>query len=148
MSVDLEKLRADVLNAVATTLGKKPEEVDLSYKILDNEEIDPFDNIEIIMAVEAATGVEISDEDAEKLTTVEEVVAYVYSKLDVNAPVVKTDEEILAAKEEDLTEEEKVKKVAIVKNQEEDVLLAKPEAELTEEEKELIVKIKETREAK
>lgn len=44
---------------------------------------DSLDIVELIMGIEEEFDIEISDEDAEKLTTVGEATAYVKGKLDV-----------------------------------------------------------------
>ena len=41
---------------------------------------DSLDQVELVMALEEAFGAEIPDEDAEKLTTVGDAIAYVESK--------------------------------------------------------------------
>lgn len=148
MKVDLEKLRADVLGAIVEVTGAKVEEVTVKSDLTNEGEVDPLDLIEIIMDIEAKYNVEINDEDAEKVTTAEELIAYVYAKLDKEEPTTKTDEEILELEEDKLIEEEKVRKVELIKVIKEDALLAKPEAELTEEEKAEIKTIKESREKK
>lgn len=148
MKVDLEKLRADVLGTIVEVTGLKVEEVTVEFNLKDEDKIDSLDLIEIAMDIENKYNVEISDEDSEKITTAEELIAYVYAKLEKEEPTTKTDEEILELEEDQLTEEEKVRKVELIKVIKEDAVLAKPETELTEEEKVLVKTIKESREKK
>ena len=148
MKVDLEKLRAMVLNSIVETTGLKVEEVTVEFKLQENDQIDELDIVTVVMDIERDYGVELSDDDVGKLTTVEELVAYVYSKLEKDEPTTKTDEEILELEEDKLTEEERTKKIELIKIIKEDALLAKPETELTEEEKESVKVIKENRASK
>ena len=49
-------------------------------KFFEDLGFDSLDNIEVVMAVEDEFGIEIVDEDAEKLTNVEKLVAYIDGK--------------------------------------------------------------------
>lgn len=48
---------------------------------VDDLDADSLDIVELIMALEEEFGIEISDEDAEKITTVGEVVDYIKTRL-------------------------------------------------------------------
>ena len=93
MKVDLEKLRAMVLNSIVETTGLKVEEVTVEFKLQENDQIDELDIVTVVMDIERDYEVELSDDDIGKLTTVEELVAYVYSKLEKDEPTTKTDED-------------------------------------------------------
>ncbi len=48
---------------------------------VDDLDADSLDIVELIMALEEEFGIEISDEDAERITTVKDVVDYIGNKL-------------------------------------------------------------------
>lgn len=52
-------------------------EVQLDTNLIKDLDADSLDAVEIIMAIEDTFGIEIPDEDAEKLQTVEDLVKYV-----------------------------------------------------------------------
>lgn len=73
MSEVAEKVKA----IVAEQLGVKIEEVKEDAKFIDDLGADSLDTVELVMALEEEFGAEIPDEDAEKLTTVGEAIAYI-----------------------------------------------------------------------
>jgi len=69
----------DVKAIVVDQLGVEENQVELSAKFVDDLGADSLDLVELIMALEEKFGVEISDEQAEKITTVQEAVNYIQS---------------------------------------------------------------------
>ncbi len=67
----------DVKAIVVDQLGVDENQVELSAKFVDDLGADSLDLVELIMALEEKFGVEISDEQAEKITTVQEAVNYI-----------------------------------------------------------------------
>jgi acyl carrier protein len=61
-------------------LGVPAEKVTLEAKFRDDLEADSLDLVELIMAFEEEFGGEISDEDAQKITSVGEAVSYLESR--------------------------------------------------------------------
>lgn len=57
-------------------LGVAPEKVTMDAKFREDLEADSLDLVELIMAFEEEFGGEISDEDAQKITTIGEAVTY------------------------------------------------------------------------
>jgi len=57
-------------------LGVAPEKVTMDARFREDLEADSLDLVELIMAFEEEFGGEISDEDAQKITTIGEAVAY------------------------------------------------------------------------
>jgi acyl carrier protein len=57
-------------------LGVDPEKVTMEARFREDLEADSLDLVELIMAFEEEFGGEISDEDAQKITTIGEAVAY------------------------------------------------------------------------
>ncbi len=71
-----EKVRA----IIAEQLGVKEEEVTPQASFVDDLGADSLDTVELVMALEEEFGIEISDEDAEKMTTVGEAIKYIEEK--------------------------------------------------------------------
>lgn len=62
---------------VVDLLGVEPERVVPSARFREDLDADSLDLVELIMAFEEEFGGEISDEDAQKITTVGEAVDYI-----------------------------------------------------------------------
>ena len=58
-------------------LGLSPQELTPTSRIVEDLGADSLDVVEIVMALEEEFGIEIPDEDTEKLHTVSDVVAYI-----------------------------------------------------------------------
>ncbi len=58
-------------------LGAKEENIKAESKFVDDLGADSLDLVELIMAFEDKFGVEISDEDAEKIVTVKDALDYI-----------------------------------------------------------------------
>jgi len=68
-----------VKHIIVEQLGVDEEEVKPDAKFVDDLGADSLDVVELVMALEEEFGLEISDEDAEKLTTVSQAVEYIQS---------------------------------------------------------------------
>ena len=68
-----------VKKIVAEQLGVKEDEVRTEASFVDDLGADSLDTVELVMALEEEFETEIPDEEAEKITTVKEAVAYVNS---------------------------------------------------------------------
>lgn len=66
-----------VKKIVAEKLSVEPEEVVSEASFVDDLGADSLDLVELIMAMEEAFDIEISDEEAEKLQTVKDAVSYI-----------------------------------------------------------------------
>jgi acyl carrier protein len=66
-----------VTDIVVDLLGVEPEKVTPDARFREDLEADSLDLVELIMAFEEEFGGEISDEDAQKITTVGEAIVYV-----------------------------------------------------------------------
>ncbi len=66
-----------VTDIIVDLLGVDPEKVTPDARFREDLEADSLDLVELIMAFEEEFGGEISDEDAQKITTVGEAVTYV-----------------------------------------------------------------------
>ncbi|MCK5491866.1 MAG: acyl carrier protein [Candidatus Omnitrophica bacterium] len=69
-----------VKDIIAEQLGVKKEEIKSESSFIDDLGADSLDTVEVVMALEEEFGVEIPDEDAEKITTVGEASKYIEEK--------------------------------------------------------------------
>jgi acyl carrier protein len=67
----------DIKEIIVDLLGVPAEDVIRDAKFREDLEADSLDLVELIMAFEEKFGGEISDEDAQKITTVGEAVDYI-----------------------------------------------------------------------
>ena len=72
---------ADRVRAIiAEQLGVKLEEVTDAASFIEDLGADSLDTVELVMALEEEFGIEIPDEDAEKMGTVGDAIKYIESK--------------------------------------------------------------------
>ena len=65
---------------IAEQLGVKLEEVTDSASFVEDLGADSLDTVELVMALEEEFGIEIPDEDAEKMVTVGDAIKYIDQK--------------------------------------------------------------------
>ena len=70
-----EKVKAIIVEQ----LGVDEEEVTADASFVDDLGADSLDTVELVMAFEEEFGIEIPDEDAEKITNVQQAIDYVKS---------------------------------------------------------------------
>ena len=70
----------EIRETICEQLKAKPEEVKLETSFIDDLGADSLDSIELVMALEEKFNLEIPDEDATKMNTVEDVVKYIAAK--------------------------------------------------------------------
>jgi len=81
--LDLEELRTmstieeRVKKIVIEQLGVTEDEVTIEASFVDDLGADSLDTVELVMALEEEFETEIPDEDAEKITTVQQAVTYI-----------------------------------------------------------------------
>lgn len=68
-----------VKSIIVEQLGVQAEEVKPEASFVDDLGADSLDTVELVMAFEEAFGIEIPDEDAEKIQKVRDAVAYIES---------------------------------------------------------------------
>ncbi len=70
-----------VRKIVAEQLGVKEEELKNSASFVDDLGADSLDTVELVMALEEEFETEIPDEEAEKITTIQEAIDYIDSNM-------------------------------------------------------------------
>ncbi len=68
---------SEIQDIIVELLGVEPDKVTRDAKFREDLEANSLDLVELIMAFEEQFGGEISDEDAQKITTVGEAVDYI-----------------------------------------------------------------------
>ncbi|MDO8885355.1 acyl carrier protein [Candidatus Oleimmundimicrobium sp.] len=69
-----------VKGIIAEQLGVDKDIIKIETSFVDDLGADSLDIVELVMALEEEFGLEISDEDAEKITTVGQVIKYIENK--------------------------------------------------------------------
>jgi len=69
-----------ITEIIVEQLGVKPEEVTPEASFVDDLGADSLDTVELVMALEEEFGIEIPDEDAEKIQTVGDASRYIEKK--------------------------------------------------------------------
>lgn len=72
-----EELKNKVIAIIAEQLGLDEEEIKLDASFVDDLGADSLDIVELVMALEEEYGIEIPDEDAEKIKTVQDAINYI-----------------------------------------------------------------------
>ncbi|HEX4842195.1 MAG TPA: acyl carrier protein [Limnobacter sp.] len=73
----MENIEQRVKKIVAEQLGVKEEEIKNESSFVDDLGADSLDTVELVMALEEEFETEIPDEEAEKITTVQQAIDYV-----------------------------------------------------------------------
>ena len=73
----MSDLQERVRKIVVEQLGVKEEEVTAEASFVDDLGADSLDTVELVMALEEEFETEIPDEEAEKITTVQQAVDYI-----------------------------------------------------------------------
>lgn len=77
----MENIEARVKKIVAEQLGVNEAEVKIDSSFVDDLGADSLDTVELVMALEEEFECEIPDEEAEKITNVQQAVDYVKAHL-------------------------------------------------------------------
>ena len=76
----MSSIEEQVKNIVAEQLGVKEEEVTNAASFVDDLGADSLDTVELVMALEEEFETEIPDEDAEKITTVQQAIDFINAR--------------------------------------------------------------------
>lgn len=77
-----ETIEQRVKRIVAEQLGVKEEEITNDSSFVDDLGADSLDTVELVMALEEEFGTEIPDEEAEKITTIQQAIDYINTQKD------------------------------------------------------------------
>ncbi|MCH9612514.1 MAG: Acyl carrier protein [Chlamydiia bacterium] len=72
-------IEQEVIDVIVEQLGVDKEEVTLEKSLVEDLNADSLDQTELMMTIEEKCDLEISEDDAEKLKTVGDIVAYIKS---------------------------------------------------------------------
>ncbi len=76
----MSSVEQKVKQIIVEQLGVDEAQVDQSASFVDDLGADSLDIVELVMAFEEAFGIDIPDEDAEKITTVKQAIDYIETK--------------------------------------------------------------------
>ena len=76
----VEEISERVKSIVAEQLGAAADDVTSKASLIEDLGADSLDIVELVMALEEEYEMEIPDEDAEKIQTVEDIVTYISNK--------------------------------------------------------------------
>ena len=73
----MEEIQAKVVKIISEQLGKDESEISMSSNFIEDLDADSLDTVELVMALEEEFEVDIPDEAAEKITTVQSAVNFI-----------------------------------------------------------------------
>jgi acyl carrier protein len=73
----MSDMEAKVIDIIANQLGVEKEIITPAANVIDDLGADSLDVVELVMALEEAFDLEIPDEDAEKIRTVQDIYDYI-----------------------------------------------------------------------
>ena len=73
----MEEIQAKVIQIISKQLGKEESEIKMSSHFIEDLDADSLDTVELVMALEEEFDIDIPDEAAEKITTVESAVDFI-----------------------------------------------------------------------
>jgi acyl carrier protein len=76
----MAEIETKVKDIIVNELGVEAEKVTNEASFVDDLGADSLDTVELVMAFEEEFGIEIPDEDAEKLQTVGDAIAYIQQR--------------------------------------------------------------------
>ena len=77
----MENIEQRVKKIVAEQLGVNESEIKIESSFVDDLGADSLDSVELVMALEEEFECEIPDEEAEKITTVQQAIDYINAHL-------------------------------------------------------------------
>ncbi|MEJ5363709.1 MAG: acyl carrier protein [Desulfosoma sp.] len=75
--MDINAMKAKVVEIIANQLGVEKDVITPQAHVVDDLGADSLDVVELIMALEEAFDLEIPDEEAEKIRTVQDIYDYI-----------------------------------------------------------------------
>jgi acyl carrier protein len=77
LDTNMEEIQAKVVKIISEQLGKDQSEISMSSNFIEDLDADSLDTVELVMALEEEFEVDIPDEAAEKITTVQSAVDFI-----------------------------------------------------------------------
>lgn len=77
MAVNRDQIPNKVKDLIVQSLGVNASEITPDSSFIDDLGADSLDIVELVMLIEKEFGIEIPDEDAEKISTVQDAVDYI-----------------------------------------------------------------------
>ncbi len=77
----MSEVAQKVIKIVAEQLGVREDEIKPESSFVNDLGADSLDTVELVMALEDEFGMEIPDEDAEKISTVGDAIKYIEEKM-------------------------------------------------------------------
>ncbi|EAT58231.1 acyl carrier protein [Chlorobium sp. BLA1] len=74
------EIKDKVYDIIVSKMGVTKDQIKMESKFSDDLGADSLDTVELIMELENEFGVQIPDEDAEKIGTVQQAIDYIVSK--------------------------------------------------------------------
>ena len=72
----MDEIESKVIKIIGEQLGKDEADIKLESNFVDDLEADSLDTVELVMALEEEFGIDIPDDDAEKMQTVGDAMKY------------------------------------------------------------------------
>ena len=77
LKTNMEEIQAKIVQIISEQLGKDESEISMSSNFIEDLDADSLDTVELVMALEEEFEVDIPDEAAEKITTVQSAVDFI-----------------------------------------------------------------------
>ena len=77
LKTNMEEIQAKVVQIISEQLGKDESEISMNSNFIEDLDADSLDTVELVMALEEEFEVDIPDEAAEKITTVQSAVDFI-----------------------------------------------------------------------
>lgn len=75
-------IKGQIIEIIAKQLEMDPQQITPEADFANDLGVDSLDGVELVMAVEEEFGIEIPDEDAERMKKVKDIISYLEKKLD------------------------------------------------------------------
>ena len=70
-------MKEKIVNLIAEKLGKKPSDLKMTSRLIEDLGADSLDVVELIMTFEDEFGIALPDEDVSKMKTVGDIISYI-----------------------------------------------------------------------
>ena len=73
----MDEIESKVIKIISEQLGKEEAEIKLESNFIDDLEADSLDTVELVMALEEEFEIDIPDDSAEQIATVQSAIDYI-----------------------------------------------------------------------